>query len=390
MLSCNGKVINMAKRVLAALMIAQLAATGCGRSVLDQVDLPENTVVFIAVARHAASQNEKASARMTINFFNNSDKARTFLFGMGIPPAVCKMGAENASIVIQAQFTCPLEYEHDCFHAQTITLEPGQEHDCELDISVPEEFFSHAEGHQVRATYVTRNDRTAGEPITLIGKIAFYRRWHGISAEEGYSVHHSLPTPGNHPAGIAFDGEHLWAVDSLEKKIYKLDPRSGKVCDEFTTPGSLPAGLCWDGRDFFLSDTLSHRIYQCSSKDFASVSSFAAPGKTPIGLACNSGFLWHVDHDIPKIFKIDPKTGEVVGSIHLPDGRHMGIAFVGDHIWLADGLRRLLRKVDPTTGEIVKEVKVVTPYPVSLTSWGDDLYFADSGSGKIYRIRIKE
>ncbi len=384
----------MAKRIWAALiitlMIALLTAAGCGGSVVDQVDLPENGVVFTAVARYAASQGEEASTLMTLNFFNNSNQASTFLLGTGIPPAVYKTDAENTSIVIQAQFTCPLEVEHDCFHAETITLEPGQKHDYELNISLPEEFFSSAEGHQVRATYVTQSGRTADEPITMFGEIAFYRKWHGISPEEGYSVLHSLPTPGNQSAGIAFDGQYFWVVNSSGKKIYQLDPQSGEVRNEFAAPGPLPAGLCWDGRDFFLSDTMSHQIYRCRAQDFTPVSSFKTPGRTPIGLACHSGFLWHVDHNIPKIFKLDPETGEVLDSIPLPDGRHMGLAFAGDYIWLADGLRRLLRKVDPTTGEIVKEIKVVTPYPASLTSWGDDLYFSDIGRNKIYKIQIKE
>ncbi len=47
--------------------------------------------------------------------------------------------------------------------------------------------------------------------------------------------------------GLAFDGQNLFVADRLTDTIYRVDAAHGAVLDSFASPGPYPAGLAWDG-----------------------------------------------------------------------------------------------------------------------------------------------
>lgn len=42
-------------------------------------------------------------------------------------------------------------------------------------------------------------------------------------------VLHSIDAPGVRPHGIAWDQGYLWCVESNDRAIYKMDPKSGEL-----------------------------------------------------------------------------------------------------------------------------------------------------------------
>lgn len=76
--------------------------------------------------------------------------------------------------------------------------------------------------------------------------------------EEDGTTFKSFPNPMAHERGdelgLAFDGAYLWVSDRLADAIYRVDPVTGAVLDMFPSPGPYPAGLAWDGKHLWCVD----------------------------------------------------------------------------------------------------------------------------------------
>jgi sugar lactone lactonase YvrE len=66
-------------------------------------------------------------------------------------------------------------------------------------------------------------------------------------------VIYSFKTPGNYPAGLTFDGQHLWVSDFRTDKIYELNTK-GDVIRSIPSPAYWPMGLAFDGKYLWCAD----------------------------------------------------------------------------------------------------------------------------------------
>lgn len=100
---------------------------------------------------------------------------------------------------------------------------------------------------------------------------------------------------------LGWDGEYIWTC-TLWNHVYKFDPQSGEVLEDFTLSGSSPWG---------------------------------APSQ-PWGMTFDDeGFMWLVDFAERKVFKVDPSTGSIVFSFDTPnpgEGGCKGIAWDGNYL----------------------------------------------------------
>ncbi len=81
----------------------------------------------------------------------------------------------------------------------------------------------------------------------------------------------SIPSPGMHLCGLAWDGNALWHSDGDTHTIYQLDPKSGQITRELSC-ADVRTSLCYE-----------------------------------------NGFLWQVAGRPKRILKIDPSDGAVKG-----------------------------------------------------------------------------
>ncbi len=76
--------------------------------------------------------------------------------------------------------------------------------------------------------------------------------------DEDGTTFKSFPNPMAHARGdelgLAFDGSRLWVSDRLSNMIYRVDSATGAVLDSFPSPGPYPAGLAWDGKHLWCVD----------------------------------------------------------------------------------------------------------------------------------------
>ena len=118
-----------------------------------------------------------------------------------------------------------------------------------------------------------------------------------ISPEDG-SILSSLPLPGHHPGGIAFDGSYLWVVDCDARKLLRVEVEEGLISRKVATPSLYPTGLAYDGYHFWCADATTGRIYRLKGYNgrvdaVLSREAFYRPGAF-VSLAWGAGALWAV------------------------------------------------------------------------------------------------
>jgi len=74
----------------------------------------------------------------------------------------------------------------------------------------------------------------------------------------------TLPAPGHHPGGIAYDGLYLWVVDCDARNILRVDTEEGRVSKKVAAPAFYPTGLAYDGYHFWSADASTGRLYRLS------------------------------------------------------------------------------------------------------------------------------
>jgi len=105
---------------------------------------------------------------------------------------------------------------------------------------------------------------------------------------------------------LAWDGEHLWATDANEFKIYKLDT-SGNVLSSFNSPDVVPRGITWDGEHLWVNSSSRRRIYKPDTSGNV-VSSFDPPSSSPRGLTWDGEHLWVSDVPEGRIYQLRVTT----------------------------------------------------------------------------------
>lgn len=164
--------------------------------------------------------------------------------------------------------------------------------------------------------HLVRFDTVGGEADTLASEIDGYETglafdgeylWSGgslIGQREGLfqidpstrDITLTLPGSGVHPAGLAWDGTHLWQVDADARKLHRLEPEEGRISRKVPSPAFYPTGLAYDGFHFWCADASTGRLYRLrghNGRADAVVSSdaFLRPGEF-VSLTWDGRALW--------------------------------------------------------------------------------------------------
>jgi sugar lactone lactonase YvrE len=135
--------------------------------------------------------------------------------------------------------------------------------------------------------------------------------------------------------------EHLWVVDSKNRRLQKIDTKSKKVVDSMAIDIDAPRGLAWDGKFYWITDNrtkMVHRLNPSNGKVTYSI-------KVPVqgdeesavleAVTWDGKYLW-VAYSAgwsSRIIKMNVHTGEALLSMFancLP----RGLASDGKYLWV--------------------------------------------------------
>jgi hypothetical protein len=202
----------------------------------------------------------------------------------------------------------------------------------------------------------------------------------------------SFASPGTQPAGIVWDGSHLWVTERGTNSIHQIDSTNGAIISTIPNPNTTIVGLTFDGTHLWSTgyDNLINRINPVTG---AVVQTLNSPTTNTNGLAFDGTDLWVSAFTESNIYRIDASTGAVLGTIPAPNTNSRGMVFDGENLWVADMnnlASDIVYKLDPATGNILASfypnVDPGTTFPIGIATDGIHLWMTDFQADLVYKI----
>jgi glutamine cyclotransferase len=193
----------------------------------------------------------------------------------------------------------------------------------------------------------------------------------------------SVPAPGPQPCGIAWDGTTLWISDENEKKLFRIDPLSGRVKYSFRYEG-IPAGMAWDGKNLWQADSSAKKIDKLTRRGKIVHSINLDRVETFSGLTYDGNNLWQVDYS-GTWYKIDLSVEKIENAYNW--GQNVwGIAHDGSEFWYLDDTTPALVQISQLLGMSRRNYKI-DGSPRDLTWDGNNFWIVDSSRQVIKKFK---
>jgi outer membrane protein assembly factor BamB len=140
---------------------------------------------------------------------------------------------------------------------------------------------------------------------------------HAFDPATGKTVR-SIELPGD--AGTAFDGKHLFQIAA--DRIQKIDLKTGRLLGTIPAPGGgKDSGLTWAEGTLWVGQYRDRKIYQIDPETGKILRTIES-NRFVTGVTWVDGELWHGtwEGDESDLRRVDPRTGEVLEQIEMPAG----------------------------------------------------------------------
>ena len=181
----------------------------------------------------------------------------------------------------------------------------------------------------------------AGGPADLPGNTV------GLIGQAGGRV--GAPVSVDSPAGLAYGDGSVWAVDSADGTLWRINPATHAV--QPITVGSAPSAVAITGQDVWVSNSGDGTVSRVNATADRTVDTIPV-GNVPVAIATGSGGVWVANEADNAVDRIDPATGKVTTNGGIPVGaRPDGIAAGAGAVWVANGEDGTIQRIDPATGQ---------------------------------------
>lgn len=160
--------------------------------------------------------------------------------------------------------------------------------------------------------------------------------------------------------GLASDGSHLWAIDSVRGYLVQVDGHNDNTT--IVNPLKVQAfqdvsGLAIaEGQVWFAKE---NEIYWCSLTDFEP-HRFTRLPYTADGIAVWQSTVYVASQKLGYILVLDRSTGRQITRFPLPGVGIERLTVRGEELWICDDQERSVYCMDRATGEV--QFSVITPY----------------------------
>ncbi len=164
-----------------------------------------------------------------------------------------------------------------------------------------------------------------------------------------------IESPAYWPVGLAFDGKYLWNSDAKGQipqgdeyhngKIYKIDPEDGTVLKTVPAPTPSPAGLTWDGEYLWCVDDIHRKLIRFDPNDGTTIDEYPSPAGSPQGITFDGEYLWVSDRSKDEIYMVNPQNGNVIIIADAPGKYSRDLCYDGKNLWNVDFITKKIYKL---------------------------------------------
>jgi len=197
----------------------------------------------------------------------------------------------------------------------------------------------------------------AGEPARLPANSV------GLVDSAGGRV--GAPVSVGSPAGLGYGDGSVWAVDSTEGTLSRINPATHAVVQQIPV-GSAPTAVTVTGHDVWVTNSGDGTVSRINTAADAVVQTIPV-GNVPVAIASGPSGVWVANEAGDTVNRIDPVTGDVTRTVPV-GGRPDGIAAGPTAVWVANSEDGTVTRIDPATGQPGGPVSVGSgPAGIALT-----------------------
>jgi hypothetical protein len=144
---------------------------------------------------------------------------------------------------------------------------------------------------------------------------------------------------GDHPLSIAFDGLDIWTANNVAGgSVSKIDPVAKTVLFTISTGFSIPAGIVYDGAHIWVTDSGANTLLKLDSS--GAILQTVPVGTEPLFPVFDGTNIWVPSDVANSITVVQASTGNIVATINA-DGTNLlnlptGASFDGERILIAN------------------------------------------------------
>jgi YVTN family beta-propeller protein len=180
----------------------------------------------------------------------------------------------------------------------------------------------------------------AGEPAGLPADSV------GLISPSGEQI--GGPVSVGSPAGLAYGDGSVWAVDSADGTLARIDPATHAV--QQIPVGSAPSAVAVTGPDAWVTNSGDGTVSRVSTVTDKVVETIQV-GNLPVAIAAGSGAVWVVNEGDGTVDRIAAVTGAVTKRGIQVGARPDGIAAGAGAVWVANGEDGTVQRIDPATDQ---------------------------------------
>ena len=164
------------------------------------------------------------------------------------------------------------------------------------------------------------------------------------------------PVSVGSPAGLAYGDGSVWAVNSAEDTLSRINPATHAVVQTIPV-GSAPTAVTVTGEDVWVTNSGDATVSEINTASNTVVQTILV-GNVPAAIASGPSGVWVANQGDGTVDRIDPATGTVTMGNTQVGGLPDGIA-VGPHaVWVANSQDGTVTRIDPATGEVSGPISV--------------------------------
>jgi YVTN family beta-propeller protein len=173
------------------------------------------------------------------------------------------------------------------------------------------------------------------------------------------------PVSVGSPEGLAYGDGSVWAVDSTEGTLSRINPATHAVVDQIPV-GSAPTAVAVTGQDVWVTNGGYGTVSQINTAANKVVQTIPV-GTVPVAIADGPSGVWVANEGDDTVDQINPVTGTVSRTVQV-GGRPDGIAVGPDAVWVANSEDGTVSRIDPASGDVSGPISVGSgPGGIALT-----------------------
>jgi YVTN family beta-propeller protein len=185
---------------------------------------------------------------------------------------------------------------------------------------------------------------------------------------------------GTNPTAIAAGAGYVWAVNTDDDTLARIDPRTRTVQD--IGVGDAPTSVAVGGGAVWVANSSSGTVSRIDPRT-GRVQQVLRVGATPSAVAFYRGALWVTDTAAAVLLRLDPPTGAVT-RVPVGDSPSAVVAG-GGQLWVSNSGDGTVSAIEPSQATALPPVHVGND-PRGLALDGKDLWVANNLDGTVTRL----